>query len=185
MSALRRSPIVLFGALLASSLSGVPLATPLGAQARPRDVESIDAIIEALYESISGPAGERRDWNRFRSLFIDGARLIPTRPRPDGAIGHQVITVDAYIQSSGAMLEERGFFEREIHRTAERYGPVVHAFSTYESRWAAEDPNPFDRGINSIQLLHDGSRWWVVGIFWHSEGAGTPIPTKYLPGNGL
>ena len=186
MSTLRRSSILLLGALVGASVSGVPVATPLRAQApRSQDVESIDGIITALYATISGPAGEKRDWDRFRSLFIEGASLIPTGPGPNGSIGHRVTTVDGYIQSSGASLEERGFFEREIHRTVERYGPVVHAFSTYESRSAAGDAEPFDRGINSIQLLHDGARWWLVGIFWHSEGQGTPIPAKYLPGNGL
>ena len=187
MRALRRLVSAATMGLACMTLSAASPPSRLVAQtapgARPGDVETIDAIIGALYETISGPAGEVRDWDRFRSLFVEGARLIPTSSRSDGTTAHRITTVDEYIQSSGALLEERGFFEGEIHRTVEHYGPVIHAFSTYESRWTAEDPDPFDRGINSIQLLHDGTRWWLVGVFWHGESSGTPVPAKYLPGN--
>jgi hypothetical protein len=78
------------------------------------------------------------------------------------------------------MLEKNGFFETEIARQVEQYGGVVHAFSTYESRHKAEDPAPFVRGINSIQLFNDGQRWWVVTILWEGERPDNPIPQKYL-----
>jgi hypothetical protein len=148
--------------------------------AKPEDVSSPDAILGALYDVISGPAGKGRDWNRFRSLFIPGARLIPTRVREDGATA-TVITPDEYATTIGPRLEQGGFFEKEIHRTVEQFGNVMHAFSTYESRRKAEDPQPFARGINSIQLLKDGNRWWVVTIYWDSERPNNTIPAKYLP----
>ena len=148
--------------------------------ARPEDVASVDAILASLYDVISGPAGQKRDWTRFHSLFIPGARLIPTGKRQDGNVGHRVLTPQEYQQSSGAMLEERGFFENEIGRVTETFGNITHAFSTYESRAKKEDPQPFSRGINSIQLLNDGKRWWVVSIFWDSERPGNSIPSKYL-----
>ena len=147
---------------------------------RPADVASEDAIIAALYAAISGPAGQKRDWERFRPLFIPDARLIVARPpRPDGAQPPRVMTVEQYIAGSGAL--ENGFFEREISRISETFGGVTHRFSTYESRRRADDPTPFARGINSIQLLNDGTRWWVVTVFWDSERASNPIPAKYLP----
>jgi hypothetical protein len=174
--------------LALASVFGVLAPTTLLGQgqigANPKDVETIDGIVGALYETISGPAGERRDWDRFRSLFIEEARLIPTGFRPDGSALLEVNTVDEYIQTSGAMLEDRGFFEQEIFRAVEHYGPVVHAFSTYESRWQPDDAEPFSRGINSVQLLHDGDRWSIVNIYWHNETANTPIPAKYLPPRG-
>jgi len=148
--------------------------------ARPSDVASADAIIAALYDVISGPAGQKRDWDRFRSLFVPGARLIPTGKRQDGMVGHRVMTPEDYVTTSGPVLEQRGFFEREIARTSESYGNITHAFSTYASYNTAQDEKPFDRGINSIQLLNDGKRWWVVSIFWDSERSGTPLPQKYL-----
>jgi len=82
------------------------------------------------------------------------------------------------------MLEERGFFENEIGRVQEEFGPVVHLFSTYQSRWSLGDPEPFARGINSFQLMHDGTRWWVVTIYWTSERPGLLIPGRYITGEG-
>jgi hypothetical protein len=150
--------------------------------ANPADVASPDAILGALYDVISGPAGQKRDWNRFRSLMALNARLMPTRPLPNGGGEVRMWSADDYVQAAGASLERTGFFEREIHRVTESYGNVMHAFSTYESRRTADlSEKPFSRGINSIQLLKDGGRWWVVSIFWDAERPGNEIPAKYLP----
>jgi hypothetical protein len=78
------------------------------------------------------------------------------------------------------MLEKEGFFERESARKTEAFGQIAHVFSTYESRHAAEDAKPFQRGINSIQLMNDGKRWWIVTIFWQGEDEKNPLPEKYL-----
>ncbi|MEO6445531.1 MAG: hypothetical protein ABIZ91_00555 [Gemmatimonadaceae bacterium] len=150
--------------------------------ANPADVASVDAIIHALYEVISGPAGQARDWNRFRSLMVPNGRLMPARARPDGTADVAMWTADDYVRTAGAGLERSGFFEREISRKTEAFGHILHAFSTYESRRTADlSERPFSRGINSIQLLKDGNRWWVVSIFWDSERAGNDIPAQYLP----
>ena len=148
--------------------------------ANPADVASIDAILAAVYDVISGPAGKKRDWDRMRSLFIPGAHLIPTGPRPAGGVGSRVIDVEGYITRASGLLEKEGFFEREIARRTETFGNIAHVFSTYESRHKAEDPRPFARGINSIQLMNDGKRWWIVNIFWQAEDAQHPLPPKYL-----
>ncbi|MGD8278377.1 MAG: hypothetical protein PVH00_10145 [Gemmatimonadota bacterium] len=150
--------------------------------ARPADVASLDAIIAAVYDVISGPAGQKRDWQRFESLFVPGARLIPTGARPDGTGVVRVMTPSDYATSADSILAARGFFEREIHRVTESYGRIAHAFSTYESRWTPDDENPFQRGINSFQLFNDGQRWWVVSIYWDAERPGNPIPSKYAGG---
>jgi len=155
-----------------------PAATTPAANAA--DVASMDAIIASLYDVISGPAGQKRNWDRFRSLFIPGARLIPSGQGPDGTVRHRVLTAEEYIAASGQQLEQNGFFEREISRKSETFGNVTHAFSTYDSKRTAQDEKPFARGINSIQLLNDGKRWWVVTIFWDSERPNNQIPAKYL-----
>ena len=169
---------------------GLMLATPVVAQtvtptggtsptATTEDGASVDAIITALYDAISGPAGEARDWDRFRSLFVADAKLIPTGVRSgESKATARVITVDEYIESSGSTLEERGFFESEIGRVTEQFGNIVHAFSTYDSRWTPEG-DVFQRGINSIQLLDDGERWWIVNIMWWGVGPDVEIPAKY------
>jgi hypothetical protein len=153
--------------------------------ANPADVASIDAIIAAAYDSISGPAGEKRDWKRVRSLFIPGARLVPTLKEPgatsfEGEIAPQMLDVEAFIARSAPYFKKDGFFEKEIARRTEQFGHIAHAWSTYESRHKADDSEPFMRGINSIQLFYDGSRWWIVTIYWQHESTEQPVPAKYL-----
>ena len=166
--------------LLVTCVSSLIAQTPAAPPARAADVASMDAIIAAVYDVISGPAGQQRDWDRMRSLFVPDARLIPTIYRPDSTPRLLVWSVDQYIDVAGPRLEQNGFFEREVARTTERYGGVVQAFSTYESRHTASDPQPFARGINSFQLWYDGARWWVVTIYWEAERPGNPIPERYL-----
>ena len=149
--------------------------------ADPKDVATMDSIVAALYDVISGPAGQKRNWDRFRSLFVPGARLIPTGRNPQtGEVASRVRTPEEYITRSSPLLEQNGFFEREISRRTEKFGNIAHLFSTYESRHKAEDEKPFARGINSIQLMNDGKRWWVVTIFWQGEDDKTPLPAEYL-----
>ena len=153
-------------------------------KANPADVASIDAIVTAAYDVISGPAGQERDWERERSLFFPGARLIPTRKGADeaeseNALWPQAMDVDGFIARSREFLKD-GFFEQEIARRTEQFGHIAHVWSTYESRHERDDPHPFMRGINSFQLFHDGSRWWIVTIFWQHESVADPIPGRYL-----
>lgn len=157
----------------AAAVQAIPVANAA-------DVATLDAIMHAVYDVISGPAGQKRDWNRMRSLFIPGARLIPTSERPTGEVGSRVLTVEDYITRGGPFLETNGFFERESARRVEQYGNIAHVFSTYESRHKAEDAKPFARGINSFQLMNDGKRWWVVTIFWQEETPKNPLPKQYL-----
>ena len=147
--------------------------------ADPKDVASQEAIIAALYDVISGPACQARDWDRFRSLFASGARLIPTGLNAERKAVVRVLTPDEYA-AGGSNLERNGFFEREISQTGESFGGITHRFSTYESRRHANDEKPFARGINSIQLLNDGSRWWIVTVYWQAERPDSPIPSQFL-----
>src|SRR5438105_11038915 len=151
--------------------------------ADPSDVESIDAIINAAYDVISGPAGKKRDWKRERSLFISGARLIPTAVeagRNDVDLSPHILDVEGYIARVEPLFEKNGFYEREIARRVEQFGQIAHVWSTYESRHDPNDPAPFMRGINSMQLFNDGSRWWILSIYWQHENPQHPIPEKYL-----
>jgi hypothetical protein len=128
--------------------------TPAHPEANPADVESIDAIIAALYDVISGPAGER-DWDRFRSLFAPGAVLSAMVPRPDGSHPARVFTYEDYVRL--------------------RFGNVANAMSAYESRNAV-DEEPFTYGINTITLVTDGDRWYVVSIAWDEVRDENPMP---------
>ena len=150
---------------------------------------SIDAIMAATYDVISGPATEERDWDRFRSLFHPEARLIPIGQRPDSSWAPRVMSVEEYVELGSRTFREapifqgKGFYEVESARRVERYEHLAHVWSTYESRL---DPSeaPFARGINSFQLAYDGTRWWVLSITWEQESPATPIPAPYLPEGG-
>ncbi len=94
-----------------------------------------------------------------------------------------MLSADDYAQRAGPGLQQSGFFEVELNRVTEQYGNIAHLFSTYESRRTADKAEtPFSRGINSIQALKDGNRWWIVSVFWDAERPGSEIPAKYLPG---
>ena len=147
------------------------------------DVESIDAIISAAYDVISGPAGSPRDWDRERSLFFPGARLIPTATvagRNDIELAPLILDVEGYIARVEPLFAKSGFYEKEIARRVEHFGSIAHVWSTYESRRDPSDPEPFMRGINSIQLFHDGNRWWILSIYWQHESTSQPLPNQYL-----
>ena len=169
----------------AGLLSTLLLVLPVSAEgqareADPADVGSIGALITAVYDVISGDAGEARDWDRWHTLFAEGATLSAVVRTPDGSVRRVVMTPESYVERSGAVLERDGFVEAEIGRRTEAYGLIAHAFSTYESYRSRSDTEPFTRGINSFQLMNDGTRWWVVSVYWQGESADFPIPDEYI-----
>ncbi len=170
---MNRYPLALISALFAGlvclqfqqgSVGAPRLQVPV---ARGQDVKTVDGIVQALYEVISGPAGQKRDWDRFRSLFAPGARLIPALTRPGEKPVVRVFDVEAYIRRTDAILETEDFWEREKERKVDTSGNLVHVFSMYESR-RAQTGQPFQTGVNSIQLFDDGTRWWIVTVMWNS-----------------
>ena len=153
--------------------------------ANPADVESIEAIVAAAYDVISGPAAKKRDWERERALFWPGARLIPTATVPgrnDVGLAPLMLDVEGYIDRVEPIFAKSGFYEKEIARRIEQFGRIAHVWSTYESRNDPGDAEPFMRGINSIQLFNDGKRWWILSIYWQHESPQHPIPEKYFQG---
>lgn len=146
-------------------------------------VKTLDSTLATLYAVISGEKGEERDWELFRYLFHADAKLIPTGKDKSGTGRARFMTPDDYIKRSGKMLVEMGFHEIEISRTVDTFGNITQVFSTYESYKSKNDEVPFMRGINSIQLLNDGTRWWIINIYWMQESKEQPIPSAYLPKN--
>ena len=157
---------------------------PPAPMADPADVASIDAITTAVYESISGDAGVPRDWDRFRSLFAPGARLMPVASEHGqngrtSTVGN--ISPDDFATRTGDSFAQDGFYEVEIGNVTETYGDIAHRFSAYASFYTDDpDEEPFNRGINSFQYLYDGERWWILTIFWQHEPDAGPIPAEYL-----
>jgi len=145
--------------------------------AKADDVKSMDAILVAIYDVISGPAGDR-DWNRFRSLFLPEARFTDAGKNPDGSAVIFSWGVEEFIRDAKTVFAKDPFYEKAIVNKPDVYGNVAQVISSYESRHAAAE-KPFQRGINSIQLFNDGKRWWVLSILWDSEREGNPLPAKF------
>ncbi len=142
-------------------------------------VETLDRTIETLYSVISGEKDSIRDWELFKFLFRKDAKLIPAAKK-DSVYVTRYMSPEDYIKSSGKWLIENGFFEKEIARKTETFGNITHVFSTYEAYNSQSDEKPFMRGINSIQLLYDNYRWWIVNLYWTQETSDNPIPEIYL-----
>ena len=150
-----------------------PAATP-----RAADVETIDGIMRAFYEVVSGGVGEPRQWDRDRTLWLPGARLIPTSEDSTGTPHATVLDHAGFIERSDEFLIREGFTEREIHRVTRQFGDIAHVFSTYEWKTAAGETG---RGVNSLELFNDGRRWWIAGAIWDQETPQDPIPPELLP----
>jgi hypothetical protein len=168
-------------------LVGTLAAHPDWTVAKPGDVDTVDHLVASLYDVISGDAGKPRDWNRFRSLFLPDGRLGVIRPQSPATKdaparkGDAVLfSPDTYVQRNEPYLTTHGFFERSIANRVEEFGNLVQVWSTYESRHAAHDSQPFTRGINSLQIVHAQGRFWIANILWDDERAGLTLPEKYL-----
>lgn len=144
-------------------------------------VTTLDKTIKTLYNTISGEKGEKRNWEQFKFLFHKDAKLIPSGKNKNKDYIAKYMSPSDYVKASGTWLTENGFFEKEIHREVQKFGNIAQVFSTYEAFYSNSDEQPFMRGINSIQLMNDGERWWILNVFWTQETEDNPIPEKYLP----
>jgi hypothetical protein len=167
---------------LPSGHPGLSPGDPVADWPKPRaeDVASVDAILAAFYKIPAGNKGEPRDWDRYRSLFSPDARLIPARGTPEGGAMAMFVTISDYIALNKNYFEKGGFMDKEVARRTESFGNIAQVWSTFESRHNEADPQPYIRGINSIQLLKDGDRWWIVNVFWELEGPELSVPDQYL-----
>jgi hypothetical protein len=202
---MKATGLIAFGVLLASSSQARPQQSSATQPAPPPlvgslaghpgwpaaknagDVDTVEHLVSSLYDVISGPAGKARDWDRFRSLFLPEGRLgviradaPATADQPARKSDAVLLTPDMYVERDDPYFKTQGFFERSIANRVEEFGNLVHVWSTYESRHAADDSKPFARGINSIQIVHAQGRYWVASIMWDDERPGLTLPEKYL-----
>jgi hypothetical protein len=153
----------------------VPTITP-----RADDVATIDGVMHAFYEVISGPAGQARQWGRDRTLYIPDIRFVMMSEDKSGQPLAQIASHQQFVDAADPVLVKDGFYEREIHRVTQKFGHIAHVFSTYESRLTADGP-VIARGINSVELFYDGKRWWIASNIWDDERPDNPLPPQYLP----
>jgi hypothetical protein len=152
-------------------------------QAQPSytaDVQSVDAIVAALYDVISGPAGQVRDSVRFAHLFLPQAQLCAHYTDSLGRMHLGCRNSQKFYEGLRKFTRDHGFYESEIGRRTEQWENMAHVWSSYASRNDRTDAKPFAQGINSIQLFHDGSRWWVLSVYWQPLPEGKTMPKNYL-----
>ncbi|MCL7959768.1 MAG: hypothetical protein M8861_06220 [marine benthic group bacterium] len=169
--------LLFFVALLAPG----PIQAQVGGGSM-EDVETLDGILDAYYEVVSRPAGTAPDRERDEWIHHPDALVAITGLGADGDPVIQTMTLAEYHDRFGA-ADAPAFFEWEVHRTVQRFGNVAHVWSTYASS-GEPDGEVFGRGINSIQLYHDGSRWWITSWIFDQERAGNEIPPEFLPAEG-
>jgi len=156
-------------------------APTVAQDADPNDVDTINSILAAFFEVVSGPENTPRNWDRFQSLFAPDARQVAIGRDSTGAVTHQVWSPGEYEEDLRPYFDVNAFFEIELSREEERYGNLAHAFSTYESYRIATHDEVIGRGINSFQLVRRDNRWWILTIVWQPEWPDLPLPDKYLP----
>jgi hypothetical protein len=141
--------------------------------ARRADLGAIDAAVRGVYDVISGPPGQKRDFDRMRAMFSPGATM-----RAIGPKGVRGGTVEEYIARNSAILEKEGFTERELGRRVELWGGLATVWSAYDGRTA--DGSFHERGINSFQLVKVDGRWLVASILWQEATPQQPLPADMI-----
>jgi hypothetical protein len=147
-------------------------------EANPNDVATIDGIVKAFYEVISGGKNVPRQWSRDKTLYAPDIRFV-AMSEEKGKIRAGLMNHKQYVNSSNEFFVKEGFTEREMNRVVRRFGNIAHVFSVYE--YFTEDKKEKGHGINSLELFFDGTRWWISAVSWDEERAGNPIPKEFLP----
>ncbi len=156
---------------------GAIAAHPDWPRANPDDVKSPEAIIAAFSSSISGDAGQARNLDRLRTLFVPGSgRMVVTRVPKSGPTDVTVMSLDEYIARSSSGTPQ-GFYEVPIAYDVQSFGRMTHVYESYGLHHTRDD-QPYVRGVNSWELLSDGSRYYVLQVFWDTERPDNPLPAK-------
>jgi hypothetical protein len=143
------------------------------------DVSTLNGIMKSYYDVVTVEKGGKVYFERDSLLHMPDVRVGSASVSKSGKMVFHLMTLKEYHKRSDASLEREGFYEKEISRKVEQFGSIYHVWSTYESRHTKTGP-VIERGINSIELYFDGTRFWILGWFFDSERKGNPIPAKYL-----
>jgi hypothetical protein len=159
---------------------GPPAAASAAAPVAPvDDVTTIDGIVRAFYDVVSGPAGEAPDRARDEFLHLPGAFIGLSGLGPERQPVLTTMHLEGYHRRFGG-VRAAPFYEWEIHRIVERFGNIAQVWTTYVVSNSPGGPVAA-RGVNAMHLYHDGSRWWIAGWVDERERPDQPIPARYLP----
>lgn len=170
--------VLLFVAFMLANRSDSQTRNTNGAE----NLTTVDGIVHALYDAISGPVGEERNWNKFRNLFDENARMYSTVPVKDSITALRCITPQEYAERNKTRFADIGFYEEELYRIANTFGAGTQILSTYELHFTNKDgEQEITKGINNIQLYFDGERYFIVSVFWDANSKNIEVPERYLP----
>lgn len=142
----------------------------------PDEARSVASLIEAMYSTISGEKNVERDWDKYRSFFHENARFVFMKPQGLAV----VVGVDDYIKNENQYIQKAGYLETELGARIDEFGRIAHVLSATELRRSAADPEPYSRGLNSIQLVRSNGRWWIMSLTWQAEMPDSPLPVELL-----
>ncbi len=157
------------------------LTTPISSSyaqdrtADPNDVATIDRLITAYYESVSGHPGVR-EGERMLSLFVAGGKISINLAGDEP--GHQL--AEDYLRTERFLTISTDFFEREISRDTQEFGYMANVISTYGISDAMENTNYTARGVTVFQLVRHSGRWWILSTMWQRESPELPLPEHLL-----
>jgi hypothetical protein len=145
------------------------------------ELSTVDAVVEALYRAVSFSPGGEPDWQLLRDLMLPGAVMAqPVQGSDEVAL----LTVDEFIdrfarELEGSPLRESGFRETVVRVETIRFGRTAHSHVVYEPRTGGSSAAPLGRGVDSIQLVLTGGRWWIASIATELEQPDRPIPESF------
>ena len=142
------------------------------------EVGTLDGIIKAYYEVVSVKIGEKISYQCDSMLHSPNALVGLPGKDENGKFKMNLVSLKKYHQLADAGLEKEGFYENEISRKTENFGAIYHVWSTYESKKVITGP-VIERGINSIELYFDGTRFWITSWSFDNE---TEKKIKYQQG---
>ncbi|WP_306015579.1 hypothetical protein [Oceanicaulis sp. MMSF_3324] len=155
-----------------AAIAAFVMSAPAIAQETPGEA------VEALYDVISGPVGEARDWDRFRAMFLDGAQMTVLAPMPEGEERVVTLTIEDYVSRNAGRLSEMGFTEAETRRQTHVYGGLATVLSAYEAI-RADTGETFATGVNTIVLARQDGVWKVASLAWRSETEDWPVERAF------
>ncbi len=181
MSIRLRKIMILFWAL--SWLCGGVTIAQSGKASRATmkaDVASPEALARAVYETISGPVGQERDWTRMKNLWLPGARIILASQKYRGKAAYESLNLEQFILRVSDYYRTEGFYEKELAGRLNQFGEIASYWSTFEVRKGSPTGAFNGRGINSFQMVRKEGRWWITQLVFDFESDIQPIPDRYL-----
>ncbi|SCZ00860.1 nuclear transport factor 2 family protein [Alkaliphilus peptidifermentans] len=132
--------------------------------------KEIQYAIDKFYKIISGSAGERRNWNEFKSLFFsEDSSLASMKYNADKECITKGMDVESYIVGLCDFLKSNDFYEYGFNYEIKVIGSIASVYSEYAAKRKKEDSNIIKSGVNLVQLIHNGHEWKIHSMLWQDQ----------------